>query len=297
MRHAAIAAIILLLAACDAPKPSPAPSQTPKVSARPAASQPAPYQGSRVTLGDKTIEAPPGAAVEMTVTERRDNSGHADGGRVDVLGEKIDNKVAGTPGHLSLGADDEYGVASGESGGITANSTATAIEKRGSQIALYVIGAILVAAGVAIGWLTGNIKLALGAGLAGLAVIGCGVLIDVYPWVFLVGLAALIAVGAWIAWDYIAASRKGKATGEALATHETALESVTAGVADIKKLGARLAVDADGKPLSFKQVYDYIKTRVAANTDDDVYAEVFDAIDAAKERAGAVSAPEPLPPQ
>lgn len=293
IRKALLAFFILTCCACT-PVPVAKPPTATSPPARPACTRPAPPPVSSITVDGKTVTVEPGKSLEVVIEESKTNEGMADGGKVDVTGEKIDNKVAGTPGHISLGSDDDYGTASSDSGGIQSSYSAIINSQKGSQWLLYLLGGLLVAAGIAwIIYVPAKWKMGAGAIGGGLGIIACGVLIDVYPWVFLVALGLGAAIAAWMAWDHLRGTKVASKTGEELDTHMKAVDAIVLAVSEYKRLGDAKLVNADGTPKTAKQMYDDIKRRVRGNINDADYEEVFGAIDNAKERAGAVVQPPP----
>lgn len=185
----------LLCVACDRVERRDAPAPT----TQPVAA--APFAGVAIAP-DGTIIAGPGQRVEI-IDDRiepstlRTDSARARGANVSAFGQEVKTSTQQEPSKVSIGGIDGDGIGGGGSAG-QAGGTSTEMKIIGvppKQAGLYLFGGLLVAAGIGLlvyGLRTPGICCVGG----GFALITCGVLIDSYPWVFLIaGLigAALLA--------------------------------------------------------------------------------------------------------
>jgi hypothetical protein len=104
----------------------------------------------------------------------------------------------------------------------TVSVTSSSSEGKTMQT-LYVLGALVIMAGAAIAFILKQVTLGIEVGATGAAIIGLGVLVDRYPWVFIVALALAAVAGAYVLY----VSHKAQATA---AASTAALKATVAGV-------------------------------------------------------------------
>lgn len=90
-------------------------------------------------------------------------------------------------------------------------------KKNSGPFQLFIFGGILVAIGIALTYF-GLWKIGIGTAIAGFSLIGCGVLINTYPWIILIALLVLLGVGAYFVYLKIQSIKKEKENADQLET-------------------------------------------------------------------------------
>ena len=249
-----ILAVVLTTVGCDRIVVDPAPTHPPSRITAPPLAVPASQPADAVTIApDGSIHIPPGTPVELVdrfivdhiggrVT--RQDTAAAQGTTTHTLGQKIEASQQNGPPVVGIGAIDAGGIGGGASTG-DAGSSRTDFKLIGAspqQTGLYLLGGLLVAGGVMC--LMNGLR---GAGVAcisgGFTIITCGVLVDRYPWVFLVAAGVGAAVGIYLLVSKLQLHRSDTAKTTALQSVVRAGEDLTTANPDAGSL--------------FKQLVDY----------------------------------------
>ena len=137
--------------------------------------------------------------------------------------EPFKAKPAGTPSYSSRDFAVGEGHGSSFVGGDMADWKDTV---RRGPILLMILGGLMLAAGIIVAIWAGRLMLGIAVAAAGLALIATGVLFEMYPWVVLIALAAVLGIGVWWFLD-----AKGLLKAKtAVAAQATALSAVVRGV-------------------------------------------------------------------
>lgn len=211
-----------------------------------AASQPA----SRLTIDGTDVSVPFGAGIIFKRTETGTPDRYIHTRNVQATGANLRTNVKEGAGSFDASAP-KIGMGKGEDGGLTADAgdvesswkwlgQALSATSKGALI-LYVLGGLLIVAGVVMGWFRKSFFDALALGLGGLALIGTGVVIDKYPWVVLLTVAVCVAIGVGY-WLYV---RKTKALQAVTGAVEASPPTVSDTVKGIMRKIATPAIKAE----------------------------------------------------
>lgn len=209
---------------------------------RPAEAEPSkPIDGISVSVGDKTVAAEKGSVIKFKVKEKNtenpyvnkeNESAEGTGVGAESSASEIASKINSTAPNVGLNSR-------GQGGDAVGGALAWDLTLRGQsqgQLALYVIGALLVVAGAVLGWLSKSWKIGVGLGAVGVGLITCGVLATTYPWVFLVAFFLVLGAGGVVAYKvYDGYNNKKKAE-----TLEDVVTRIVHSIADAPKAAADL---------------------------------------------------------
>jgi hypothetical protein len=115
-------------------------------------------------------------------------------------------------------------------GGLSGLSASWGVPMAGSSLGLYIVGGLLIVAGVVVAIWLKQVKLGLALAAGGGVLIAVGVTIEQYPWVWLVALGVAVGVAGWLLYSQWIAKRKADALAIAAAGVENASPDAAAAV-------------------------------------------------------------------
>ncbi len=175
-----------------------------------------------VELDGHVAELPPGLTGELTISSSviDTEEGVIKESEVEATGPGIRTASDSIAENISLEAPISKANGAMASGGALAFEAKYIGKSSTGMTIIYVIGGLCVVAGVAVVFVVKRLMLGLGISGAGLLLLAVGRMLEVYPWVSLIGLAVAIGLVVWFVLD----SRASKQKDIALRTVVKAIE-------------------------------------------------------------------------